>query len=147
MSWKQCLLGSVGLALLWLLAPIPAAQAGGTQITAVTEPLANWVVTVQWIIGIIGTLILMIVALTSYRSEAVGLVGIVIAIVCLIVAFKAPDIVASFGPQRAIAATLVPVVISAGQQVLDAGVTWVVHTGWVLVGAVAVRHGRRACGL
>jgi hypothetical protein len=117
--------------------------AGGTEITAIKEPISNWVVTMQFIIGIIGTFIIMIAALLAWRSEAAGLIGLFFGILCIIIAFKAPDIIATFGPQRAIAAPLTPVVITAGQQVLDGLVTWLVNTSLFLIGVWQVRHARR----
>jgi hypothetical protein len=138
MSLTHSLLGIVNA----LVSSAPA-WAAGSQITALTEPIGNWVVTVQWIVGVVGTIILMVSALIAWRSEAIGIIGIIFGIICIAIAIKAPDIVASFGPQRAVAATLMPVVITAGQQVLDGVMTWLVNTAWILVAVWQVRHARR----
>jgi hypothetical protein len=145
MWWTRFFAASVVLGL--LLAGAPAAWASGTAFTALTEPIGNWVVTIQWILGVVGTLAFIISCIIAIRSEAAGIIGIVFSLILIILALKGPDIIGTFGPPRAIAATVTLPVISAGQQVLDAAVTWLVHGVWSLVALWQVRHGRRAAGL
>jgi len=145
MQWKHSLsgIGSLGL----LLSMASLSWAGGTQITAVTDPIANWIVTLQWIIGTLGTLLIMFVAFSHWRSELAGWVTIFLCVCAVAFAVKAPDIMQSMGPQRAIAQTAMLVHITAWQQVLDATVTWLVHTGWLALGGEGVRRVRRATRL
>ncbi len=121
-----------------------AAWAAGTRFAAIEQPVSDTVVTIQWVVGIMGTLGLVLACILAMRHEAAGLVGIVFAAIILIIAFKIPDIIQAWGPSRALASSVNPVVITAGQQILDACQTLLVNSGWLLLATEGLRRARQA---
>lgn len=143
MKWKTSIAGSLGL----LLGAHAVASAQGNQITAIIQPASDIAVTVQIVVGIVASLLLVVSVFLILRQEAAGFITLVFTILAIVVALKAGDILAFFGPGRAVAQTLLPVVMSAEQALLDHVQTLLVNGAWLGLGLRGLVHGRRATGL
>jgi hypothetical protein len=141
MTWKQCLSGSLAVGLLLMMHGVVWAQ--GNEITAIVQPVSDIAVTVQIIAAIFASLLIIFTIFMYGRHDGAALMGIIFTIVCVVIALKAPDIIASFGATRAVAAGLTPVVITAWQQFGDDCQTLAVHGAWLWLGLKGLIHGRR----
>jgi hypothetical protein len=142
MTWTRSISGSLGL-----LLAAQAAWAQGNQITAIIQPASDIAVTIQIVVGIIASLLLIVSVFLILRQEAAGFITLVFTILAIVVALKAGDILAFFGPGRAVAQALIPVVITAEQAVLDHLQTLLVNGAWLALALKGFVHGRRAAGL
>jgi hypothetical protein len=142
MRWTRSISGSLGL-----LLAAKAAAAQGNQITAIIQPASDIAVTIQIVVGIIASLLLVVSVFLILRQEAAGFITMVFTILAIVVALKAGDILAFFGPGRAVAQAVLPVVITAEQAVLDHVQTLLVHGAWLALALKGVVHGRRTTGL
>lgn len=140
MYWKH----GVGMAGLWGLLWSRNGWAAGTAIQALVDPVSSWVLTIQLICGLLATILLIVTGILIWRAEAAGLVTLIFAVVAIAVMIKAGDIIASFGPGRAAAAGVTPVVITAGQQMLDVAQSLIVHLSAGVLLLEGIVRGRRA---
>lgn len=129
MQWKNSIAGSLGL-----LLAAESAWAQGNQIAAIVQPASDIAVTVQIVVGIIASLLLVISVFLILRQEAAGFITLVFTILAIVIALKAGDILAVFGPGRAVAGALVPVVITPEQALLDHVDSLVVDSAWLVLG-------------
>jgi len=136
----------MGLLLALLLGQTPLGWAQGNEITAITQPVGNVVVTIQIIMGAVATVLLMVTGVMIVRHEGAGIITFIFTVIAIVIAIKAGDIVNSFGTGRAIASTGAPIILlSARQYLRDVAWTLLQWGSWYLVLTKGLVHGRRAC--